>query len=254
MSYKKFDFTGKAGLVTGAGSGIGRASALALAQSGAKVLVCDINEAGAAETVALIRADGGTAAAVCGDVSQAEYADTIVRETIERFGTLDFAHNNAGIEGQIAPTADADLADFQRNLAVNLTGVWLCMRAEIQEMARAGKGSIVNTSSVAGLTAVPGAASYGAAKHGVIGVTKTAAVEYAEQGIRVNAICPGLTRSGITQRLIETAPDLIESVLPPMKRMAEPDEIAGTVVFLLSDAASYLSGQAIAIDGAATAI
>lgn len=254
MSYKKFDFTGKAGLVTGAGSGIGRASALALAQSGAKVLVCDIDEAGAAETVALIRADGGTAAAVCGDVSQAEYADTIVRETIERFGTLDFAHNNAGIEGQIAPTADADLADFQRNLAVNLTGVWLCMRAEIQEMARAGKGSIVNTSSVAGLTAVPGAASYGAAKHGVIGVTKTAAVEYAEQGIRVNAICPGLTRSGITQRLIETAPELIEAVLPPMKRMAEPDEIAGAVVFLLSDAASYLSGQAIAIDGAATAI
>jgi NAD(P)-dependent dehydrogenase (short-subunit alcohol dehydrogenase family) len=133
-------------------------------------------------------------------------------------------------------------------------GVWLCMRAEIREMVCAGKGSIVNTSSDAGLTAVPGSGSYSAAKHGVIGLTKTAAVEYAERGIRVNAICPGLTRSGITQRLIETAPELIESVLPPMKRMAEPDEIAGAVVFLLSDAASYLSGQAIAIDGAATAI
>lgn len=254
MSYKKFDFTGQAGLVTGAGSGIGRASAIALAQNGAKVLVCDINEAGAAETVELIIADGGTAAALCGDVSQSDYADSIVKETIARFGSLDFAHNNAGIEGQIARTAEADLIDFQRSLAVNLTGVWLCMRAEIREMVRNGKGSIVNTSSVAGLTAVPGAAAYGAAKHGVIGLTKTAAVEYAEQGIRVNAICPGLTRSGITKRLIETAPELIEALLPPMKRLAEPDEIAGTVVFLLSDAATYLSGQAIAIDGAATAI
>lgn len=254
MTYKKFDFTGRAGLVTGAGSGIGRASALALAQSGAKVLVCDINEAGATETVDLIIADGGTAAALCGDVSQAEYADAIVKETIGRFGSLDFAHNNAGVEGALAPTGEADLEDFQRGLSINLTGVWLCMRAELREMARNGQGSIVNTSSVAGLTAVPGCGSYGAAKHGVIGLTKTAAVEYAEQGVRVNAICPGLTRSGITKRLIENAPDLIEALLPPMKRLAEPEEIAGTVVFLLSDAATYLTGQAIAIDGAATAV
>ena len=254
MAYSKFDFTGKAGLVTGAGSGIGRASAMALAQSGAKVLVCDINEEGAVQTVEQINATGGTAAILCGDVSAPDYADAMVREVISRFGALDFAHNNAGVESQIAPTAEGDLDDFQRSLAINLTGVWLCMRAQLRQMAEAGRGSIVNTSSVAGLTGVSGAASYSASKHGVLGLTKTAAIEYAELGIRVNAICPGLTRSGMTQRLLETAPELIDSVLPPMKRMAEPDEIAGAVVFLLSDAASFLSGQAIAVDGAATAI
>lgn len=245
---------GKAAIVTGAGSGIGRASACALAAAGAMVTVADISEASAAQTVELIRASGATAQICSGDVTSADYADRLVQFTLDVFGRLDLAHNNAGVESPYAPITDAQEEDFDRSVAVNLKGVWLCMRAQLRHMVGQRCGAIVNTASVGGLLAVPGNSAYSAAKHGVIGLSKTAAVEYAGHGIRVNALCPGLTRSGMTQRLFSAVPELEQRLLPPMGRIADAAEIAGTVVFLLSDQASYLSGQAIAVDGAATSI
>ncbi|CAM8664993.1 glucose 1-dehydrogenase [Sphingobium sp.] len=244
----------KAAIVTGAGSGIGRASACAMARSGAHVMVSDIDEWSAMETVQIIRDAGGIAQACCGDVTQAEFAERLVAATIAAFGTLDIAHNNAGVEAAMAPVGDALEADFDRVIAVNLKGVWLCMRAQIRQMSVRGKGAIVNTASVGGLVGVPGNAAYSAAKHGVVGLSKSAAVEYATAGIRINALCPGLTRSGMTDRVFAARPELKQQIMPPMQRLADPAEIAATVVFLLSDVASYMTGQAIAVDGAATAI
>ena len=217
-------------LVTGAGSGIGRACAIAIAKAGGQLVLADINRAAILETAELIAAIGAEAV------------------------PLDGAFNNAGIESPVARIADAKESDWDRSMAVNLKGVWLCLRAELRQMERQGHGAIVNTASVGGLTAVPGNASYSAAKHGVIGLTRTAAVEYVGAGIRVNAICPGLTKSAMTKRLIEADPKQIEAVMPPMKRMAEPEEIAEVAVFLLSDRASFMTGQAIAIDGGTTAL
>lgn len=246
---------GKVAIVTGAGSGIGRAVALSAAAAGGRVMVSDIAPATAQETVELIRAAGGVAQAHCGDVSRSGFAEELVQATLDAFGKFDVAHNNAGVESPIASITETEEADFDRVIAVNLKGVWLAMRAQLRHMAAQGKGAIVNTASVGGLVAVPGNAEYCAAKHGVIGLSKTAAVEFASAGIRINAICPGLTRSGMTERLFSTAPpEMMQALMPPMGRMAEPEEIAGTVVFLLSDQASYFSGQAVAVDGAATAI
>lgn len=245
---------GKAVIVTGAGSGIGRASARAVAEAGGRVMVSDINPASALETAEMIRSNGGSAEVYCGDVARSGFADELVLETVKAFGRLDAAHNNAGIESAISLLSDADEADFDRVINVNLKGVWLAMRAQLRHMVPQKHGAIVNTASVGGLVAVPGNAAYSAAKHGVVGLSKTAAVEFAQAGIRVNAICPGLTRSGMTERLFNEAPDLMQSIMPPMGRMADPAEIAATVVFLLSDRASYLSGQTVAVDGAATSI
>jgi NAD(P)-dependent dehydrogenase (short-subunit alcohol dehydrogenase family) len=250
----RIDMSGKIALVTGAGSGIGRASALAFAAAEAVVVVADFNGAGAAQTVAMIEANGGVAWYASADISDAVQVDELIAKVVERHGRLDFAHNNAGVESALAPMADSDERDVDRNIAVNLKGVWLCMRAEIRQMVKTGGGAIVNTSSVGGLVAVPGAGVYSAAKHGVIGLTKTAAIEYAKQNIRVNAICPGLTKSGMTERLEKLDPALIAAVMPPMGRMAQPAEIGAFVVFMCSDMSSYLTGQAVAVDGGATAI
>jgi NAD(P)-dependent dehydrogenase (short-subunit alcohol dehydrogenase family) len=244
---------GKVALVTGAGSGIGRATAMAFAAAGARVVVSDIDEEGGNQTVAAIQAAGHEAVFIVSDVSNSKSVETLIEESVRRFGRLDCAHNNAGVESAIAHIAEATEADWERTIAVNLKGVWLCMRAELRQMIKQGYGVIVNTASVGGLTGVPGNAAYSAAKHGVVGLSRTAALEYATAGIRVNAICPGLTRSGMTDRLIKAAPDLIRSVMPPMQRIAEPHEIAAVVVFVCSDEASFISGQAIAVDGAATA-
>jgi len=245
---------GKVALVTGAGSGIGRESALAFARAGARVTVSDINAQSAAETVDLILAEGAQAYCVPADVSRAAAVAELVAKTVERFGRLDCAHNNAGIESALAPMAESDEADFDRTVAVNLKGVWLCLRAEIAQMLKNGGGAIVNTASVGGLVAVPSGGAYAAAKHGVIGLTRTAAIEYAQQNIRVNAICPGLTRTGMTDRLARANPQVLSAIMPPMGRMAEPGEIAQAVVFMCSDGAAYLTGQAVALDGGATAI
>lgn len=244
---------GKIALVTGAGSGIGRASAIAFGASGATTIVSDIDERAGSETVEMIAAKGGNATLVACDVSSADSVARMMEIIVSRFGRLDCAHNNAGVESSIANIADATEADWDRTISINLKGVWLCMRGELALMARQGSGAIVNTSSVGGLTGVPGNAAYSAAKHGVIGLTKSAALEHAAQGIRINAVCPGFTETAMTDRLVAAAPDLMNSILPPMKRVAKPSEIAGTVVFLCSDSASFLTGQAIAVDGAATA-
>lgn len=225
-----------------------------LASAGARVVVSDLNESGGEETVCLIQRAGGEAAFIKADVANASSVDTLISTIVEKYGRLDCAHNNAGIESPLAPIADSEEEDWDRSIAVNLKGVWLCMRAEIRQMLRQDGGAIVNTASVGGLTGVPANAAYSAAKHGVVGLTRTAAIEYATQNIRVNAICPGLTRTGMTERLALASPDLIKAIMPPMQRFAEPSEIAGMVAFLCSPLASYLTGQAIAIDGAATAI
>lgn len=248
------DLGGKIALVTGAGSGIGRASAIALAQAGATVAVTDLNLGAATETTRIISEAGHQASSHLLDVTDGAAVDLLVATIVETYGRLDIAHNNAGREGAMHSTADLSEADWDRSLSINLKSVWLCMRAEIRAMLRYGGGAIVNTASVGGLRAVPGDCAYSAAKHGVIGLTRTAAVEYAQAGIRVNAVCPGLTRTAMTDRLEKAAPGIIETIMPPMGRMAQPEEIARTVVFLCSDAASFLTGETIAIDGAATAI
>jgi NAD(P)-dependent dehydrogenase (short-subunit alcohol dehydrogenase family) len=244
---------GRVALVTGAASGIGRASAIAFADAGAQVVVSDVDSTNGLHTVQIISEMGGSATFIPADVSKAPAVADLVGQTVARFGRLDYAHNNAGIASALAPTALSDEADFDKTIAINLKGVWLCMRAEITAMLKTGGGAIVNTSSVGGLGAVPCGGVYSAAKHGVIGLTKTAAVEYATQNIRVNAICPGLTKTGLTDRLKEADPALLDAVMPPMRRMAEPQEIASVVVFMCSDAASYLTGHALAVDGGSKA-
>jgi NAD(P)-dependent dehydrogenase (short-subunit alcohol dehydrogenase family) len=244
---------GRAGLVTGAASGIGRASAIALAGAGGSVVVSDLaaRRADGEETVARIEATGGTATFADCDVSSAADCQALVDVTLERYGRLDFAHNNAGIDHQ-ALLVETDDADFQRVLAVNLWGVFWGMKAQIAAMARDGGGAIVNTSSLAGVIGAPTLGAYVASKHAVLGLTRTAAKEYAAQGIRVNAICPAAVRTGITDKL----PPEIHDVLPEIqaiKRYAEPEEIAAAVLWLCTDAASFVTGAAMPIDGGATA-
>jgi NAD(P)-dependent dehydrogenase (short-subunit alcohol dehydrogenase family) len=253
MNTPSSSMAGRIALITGSASGIGRASALAFSAAGAQVIVSDVDTSGGMETVELITHAGGLATFIACDVSQSTAVETMIGRIVADHGRLDYAHNNAGVECALAATAEADEADFDRSLLINLKGVWLCMRSEIRQMLRNGGGAIVNTSSVGGLSAVPLGASYSAAKHGVVGLTRTAAVEYAKHGIRVNAICPGLTKTRMTDRLSQMDPALIASVMPPMNRMAAPSEIAGAVVFMCSDAASYLTGQALAVDGGSKA-
>ena len=241
-------------LVTGAGSGIGRACAVAIAKAGGLLVLADINRAAILETAELIAGIGAETVVLDGDIANPAHCQALVDLAAERFGRLDGAFNNAGIESPIARIGDADEGVWDRSIAVNLKGVWLCLRAELRQMERQGHGSIVNTASVGGLIAVPDNASYAAAKHGVIGLTRTAAIEYVRAGIRVNAICPGLTKSAMTKRLAAADPNLMESIMPPMGRMGEPEEIAEVAVFLLSDRASFMTGQAIAIDGGTTAL
>lgn len=249
------DLTGKVAMVTGAASGIGRASAKVLARAGAIVAVVDIDVDRGAETVEEIIAADGSAFFVRADIADTASVEDAVSAIVSRHGRLDCAHNNAGMEGANALIAEADERQWDRAIAINLKGVWLCMRAEIRQMLRQGRGgAIVNTASVGGLTAVPGDAAYAAAKHGVIGLTRTGAVEYASAGIRVNALCPGLTRSPMTDRIFSRAPEMLQSLMPPLGRIAEPEDMATMVAFLCSDASSYVTGQTMVVDGGATAI
>ncbi|MHB8604576.1 MAG: glucose 1-dehydrogenase [Thermoplasmatota archaeon] len=246
---------GKAGLVTGAGSGIGRATALALAREGASVMVSDIDEKSAEATAAEILASKGTARSLRCDVTRSADVGALVSATTDAFGKLDFAHNNAGWEGPIAKIANVEEADFDRVIAINLKGVFLCLKHEIPVMAAAGRGAIVNTASVAGLVANAGASPYAAAKHGVVGLTKTAAAEYARKGVRVNAICPGWTDTPMSRRAGESNPKIMQNYLAgvPANRLGAPEEIAALVCYLVSDEASYINGAALPIDGGWTA-
>ncbi len=242
---------GKAALVTGAASGIGRATALAFATAGARVLVADVDGDGGEATAAAGRAAGGSLHFVPCDVRRGAEVDAMVAHAIDRFGRLDCAVNNAGIEGTLAPIGDCPEEAAARVLDVNLMGVWRCLHAELPRMAAQGGGAIVNTASVAGLVGAGGLAPYVASKHGVVGLTKAAALEYATQGVRVNAICPGLIQTPMVDRLDAASPGVIQALLAvkPMGRLGSPAEVAAAIVWLCSDAASFTTGHALTVDG-----
>ncbi len=244
-------FAGKVVLVTGASSGIGRATALAFARAGAQVVVADRAVAGGEETASMIQDAGGDAIFVRTNVTQAAEVEALIAQVMETYGRLDCAHNNAGIAGARAPTADYPEDMWQRVLTVNLTGVWLCMKYEIPHMLTQGGGAIVNTASVAGLVGIAGNAAYNASKHGVVGLTKTAALEYAKQGIRINAVCPGVIGTEYIQQAIQNTPELEQQYLAvePIGRLGTPEEIAAAVLWLCSDAASFVTGHTMTVDG-----
>lgn len=241
----------KVALVTGGSAGIGRATALAFARSGCDVVVADIDRERGEWVAKEAEALGVDASFVETDVSDRAAVERMVAETVDRFGGLDYACNNAGIEGTPMPTADCTDENWDRTIAINLTGVFLCMRAEIPRMLERGGGAIVNVSSVAGLVGFENIPAYTASKHGVVGLTKTAALDYATQGIRVNAICPGVIDTEMVQRFTRGDPEASAQLTSsePVGRMGTPEEIADSVVWLCSDGASFVTGQAIAVDG-----
>ena len=244
------DLEGRIVLVTGGGSGIGRATALVLGARGASVVVADVDEASARETVNQIGADARTSA-VHADVSDPESVERMVSSTVDRFGALDWACNIAGVSNEQKPFTDHTLAEWQRVIDVDLTGVFLCMQQELRQMVTQGRGAIVNVSSGAGVVAAPGQPQYTAAKHGVLGLTKQAAQEYARNGIRVNAVLPGQTETVPMRAYLDAQPDHGERILRrlPAGRMATPEEIAESIVWLCSDAASYVNGVSLLVDG-----
>jgi len=248
------DFDGKVAIVTGAASGIGRASARAFAREGARVVVADIDGAGGDETVRLVTEAGGEAVFVRTDVSRSADVQAMVAAAVDTFGRLDYAHNNAGIVGAGIPVAEMPEEVWERALGIMLTGVFLCMKHEIPRILEQGGGAIVNTSSGAGLIGVPGFADYVASKHGIIGLTKTAALEYATSGLRVNAICPGTARTGMVNEWLggDPANEAQVVALHPIGRIAEPEEIAEAAVWLCSDRASFVVGHALSVDGGYT--
>ena len=238
------DLSGRAALITGAASGIGRASALAFASAGASVALLDIDAGGLADTAAAVRAAGARAEVLVADVRDLRAVTGAVGRAVEAFGRLDAALNNAGVPGPYVPLDDYSEEDFMRILQVDLAGVWRCMRAEIRYMRARGTGAIVNTSSMLGAAAMPDNGAYVAAKHGVHGLTRAAAVELGGTGIRVNAIAPGVTRTGMTSAASD---DLLRTV--PLDRIAEPEEIAAAAVWLCSPEASYITGSVLVADG-----
>jgi len=243
----------KTALVTGGGSGIGRAASLAYAMDGAQVVVADVNVEGGEETVQQIKEAGGDAILVHADVSKIEDTQAMVTQAVEAFGSLDCAFNNAGISGgrERLLTADYREEDWDRVISINLKGVWLCMKAEIPQMLKQGGGAIVNTASIAGLVGLSGTVAYVAAKHGVTGLTKAASMEYAKDGIRVNSVCPGYIHTPLVQPTFEANEGMEERVASrhPMGRLGEPEEIAQAVVWLSSDAAGFVTGHNLPVDG-----
>jgi NAD(P)-dependent dehydrogenase (short-subunit alcohol dehydrogenase family) len=246
------DFASQVVLITGAANGIGRATALAFAREGARVIVADVADAAGEGVVADVRKAGGEARYVHADVSSATDVETLVSGTVRSYGRLDIAFNNAGIEGTLAPVADLPDEAWSRVLGVNLTGVFLCMKHELSHMTKQGAGAIVNNASILGQVAFAGASAYTAAKHGVLGLTRCAALEYATRGIRVNAVCPGfivtpmLERAGLLAD--ENARKALEG-LHALKRLGTPEEVAEAVLFLASPRASFITGHPLLVDG-----
>jgi NAD(P)-dependent dehydrogenase (short-subunit alcohol dehydrogenase family) len=247
-------FTGKVAFVTGAGSGIGRAAALAFAREGATVVLADLSEESNQETARMIENLGARALTVTCDVTRTEDVKAALHEAVEAFGRLDFAFNNAGSEQPITAAADLTEEEWDRIVGINLRGVFLCMKYEIPLMLRNGGGVIVNTSSGAGVKGFRAQAAYAAAKHGVIGLTKSAALDYASQNIRINAVCPGIIETSMMQRFTGGTSKGREKVIAqePVGRMGKPEEIAAAVVWLCSDPAAFVIGHAMLIDGGQT--
>ena len=243
---------GKIALVTGGGSGIGRATALKLAKEGAKVMIGDYMPKGGERTVRMIEEAGGEASFVAADVSVTKQVEAMVAKTVETYARIDCAFNNAGIEGRMANTVECTEETWDRTIAINLKGVWLCMKYEIPQMLKQGGGTIVNTASIAGLVGFEGLPAYNASKGGVVQLTRTAALEFATKNIRVNCVCPGVIRTPMVERLLDNRSFTEEQLNAgePMGRMGKPEEIAEGVLWLLSDASSFVTGHPLAIDGA----
>jgi NAD(P)-dependent dehydrogenase (short-subunit alcohol dehydrogenase family) len=246
-------FQGKVALVTGAASGLGLATAKAFAESGAAVALADVNEKEVQAAAKGLADKGFKTLAIRCDVSNDDEVEVMVKQTVAKFGRLDAAYNNAGIQNVLAETADSPRDDYDRVMGVNLRGVWSCMKFELQVMREQGSGAIVNCSSLGGLIGGNQRGTYHAAKHGVIGFTKSAALEYATRGIRVNDVCPGMIQTPMSDKMIAEGQgeelDKVLQTLVPMKRMGRPEEIASAVLWLCSDAASYVTGQSISVDG-----
>jgi NAD(P)-dependent dehydrogenase (short-subunit alcohol dehydrogenase family) len=243
---------GKVALITGAGSGIGQATSRIFAREGAKLVLADVVEEGGNRTLKMVQDLGANATFVRCDVSKSSDVDAAIAKAVQTYGRIDCAFNNAGIEGETGDTHQCSEQNWARVISINLTGVWLCMKAEIAQMLKqGGAGAIVNTSSGAGLAGVRGMPAYVAAKHGVAGLTRAAALEYGRQGIRVNAVCPGPIRTPMMGRLLEKRPDAEQRFArsEPLKRLGEPEEIGEAVAWLCSDHASYVTGLPMPVDG-----
>ncbi|MFJ3505660.1 MULTISPECIES: glucose 1-dehydrogenase [unclassified Streptomyces] len=250
-----YDFRGKTAFVTGAAGGIGRATALAFARAGARVALADLSGDGLHETARLIDAAGGEALTLTCDVTSEDDVQAAVDRTVERFGSLDAAFNNAGVEQPVQPAADTAKEDWERILGVSLTGAFLCTRAQIRQMLRQdGGGAIVNVSSGAGVKGFKGQAAYAAAKHGIIGFTRSAALDHAAQGIRINAVCPGIIDTEMIRRFGDTRPGGREGLIAdePVGRLGTPEEIASAVLWLCSTDAAFTTGTALVVDGGQT--
>ena len=241
----------KIALVTGGATGIGRATTIAMAREGATVIVADVAIKEAKATSGRIVDSGGESFAMECDVSSEEQVEDLIGTIVQQHGRLDVAFNNAGIEGTRVPMTEFLESEWDRVIDINLKGVWLCMKHEIRQMLTQGGGSIVNTSSIAGMMGMKGSTAYGAAKHGVIGLTRVAAVEYADKGIRVNAVLPGAVRTPMTERLMSNEPgrEAMYMSIQPIRRLGTPEELAEAVVWLSSDAASLVTGIAMPVDG-----
>lgn len=246
-------FEGKVALITGGAAGIGRATALAFAAEGARVVVSDVDTEGGEETVRLIRGDDAEASFVRADVSDSDDVQAMVQHTLDTFGRLDFAFNNAGIEGDLAPTADYTEDAWHRVIAINLTSVFLCMKYQIPHMLEEG-GAIVNTASILGKVGFANTPAYTASKHGVLGLTKAAAQEYAEKGVRINAVCPGFIETPmVMERGVQAGKDkemhqqLVS--MHPIGRLGQSEEIASAVIWLCSPGAAFTIGHPLVVDG-----
>jgi NAD(P)-dependent dehydrogenase (short-subunit alcohol dehydrogenase family) len=248
-------FDGKVALVTGASSGMGRATARAFAEAGAAVVLADRDEEALGSAAEELTLAGHKALAVTCDVTDEAQVAAMVERTVAAFGRLDAAYNNAGVQSPAVETADASGAEFERVIAINLRGVWNCMKYELRQMREQGSGAIVNCSSIGGLIGLPGRAVYHASKHGVIGLTKSAALEYASRGIRINAICPGTIETPMVTEMLAKEPDAMKEILrdQPIGRLGPAEEIASAVLWLCSPGASFVIGHALAVDGGFTA-
>ena len=241
-----YDFEGRVAIVTGAASGIGRATAKRFAAEGASVAVVDLVDEGAEETVRSIEDDGGEAAYIRTDVSDGDDVEAMVAETVETFGRLDLAHNNAGRSGQFVSTVDYPEDEWARTIGTNLTGVFLCLKHEIPAMLESGGGAVVNTASTSGFVGSPDMAAYAPSKHGVVGLTRTAALEFGADGVRVNAVCPGVVGTEGVRAFMDVE---AASEAHPFGRIGEPEEIAAAVAWLCSEEASYVNGLPMLVDG-----